>query len=90
MEKDEQLQKAMNRIKAADRIRHICLFPSLFIMLYLFYGAKAWEGVLWFEKSRMILYNVLFYAVLIMLASSVVKIFFAKSYNDLVKKKNKK
>ena len=85
-ENDRQLEKAMKRIKTADHIRLAFLFPCLFIVLYLFYGAKFWEGVEWFEGSRTVMYNILFFAVLIMLASSVVKIFLAMAYNNLVRK----
>ncbi|MBO4980427.1 MAG: hypothetical protein J6C84_00800 [Lachnospiraceae bacterium] len=86
---DEALKKAMHRIKVADRIRYVCLFPSLFMVLFLFYGAKFFSGAEWFESTKMVLYNVLFFAVLIMLVSSVLKIFFAMSYNKLLKKKNR-
>ncbi len=86
---DEELQKAMKRIKTADHIRLAFLFPCLFIVLFLFYGAKFWTGAEWFEGSKIVFYNILFFAVLIMLGSSILKIFFAMAYNNLVKKKRK-
>ncbi len=86
MDEKEQLKKARERIKTADRVRYACLFPSLFIVLFLFYGAKFWSGAAWFETCRLVLYNVLFFAVLGMLSASVTKIFLAMSYNKLVKK----
>lgn len=87
MEKDEELKKAFRRVKTADHVRLAALFPSLFIVLFLFYGNKFLAEAVWFGNCQAVLYNVLFFAVLIMLGASVVKILLAASYNRLLKKK---
>lgn len=87
MDRDEQLAKAMKKVKTAERLRMALLFPCLLIVLFLFYGNKFCAGAEWFEGTKLPLYNVLFFAVIIMLVLSVMRIFFAKSYNDIVRKR---
>lgn len=85
MNREEQLAKAMKRVKAAERLRMILLFPCLLIVLFLFYGNKFCAGAEWFEGTKLPLYNILFFAVIIMLILSILRIFFAKAYNDIVR-----
>jgi hypothetical protein len=86
---DEQLQKAYRKVKLAENLRMLLLFPCLLIVLFLFYGDKFCGEAEWFQGMKMPLYNVLFFAVIIMFILSVARIFFAKSYNSLVKKSRK-
>lgn len=86
MDRAEQLAKAMKKVKTAERLRMVLLFPCLLIVLFLFYGNKFWAGAEWFEGTKLPLYNVLFFAVIAMFILSVARIFFAKAYNDIVRK----
>jgi hypothetical protein len=86
MNKDEQLAKAMKRVKTTENLRMVFLFPCLLIVLFLFYGNKFMPDNQWFESTKLPLYNVLFFAVIIMLVLSVLRIYFAKSYNDIIRK----
>lgn len=86
MGRDEQLAKAMKKVKTAEKLRMALLFPCLLIVLFLFYGEKFWAGAVWFEGTKLPLYNVLFFAVVIMLVLSMARIYFAKAYNDIVRK----
>jgi hypothetical protein len=89
MNREEQLTKAMKRVKTAENLRMVFLFPCLLIVLFLFYGNKFMPDSQWFESTKIPLYNVLFFAVIIMLVLSVLRIFFAKSYNDIIRKSRK-
>lgn len=86
---DEQLQKAFRKVKLAENLRMFLLFPCLLIVLFLFYGDKFWGETEWFQGTKLPLYNVLFFAVIIMLVLSVVRIFLVRLYNNLVKKNRK-
>lgn len=83
---EQQLQKAMGKIKAADHFRLFFLFIALFLVLYLFYGNKFAEEAAWFLKSKDLIYNILFFDVIFMLVSTLVKMVKTASYNRLVKK----
>lgn len=85
MDREERLAKALKRVKIAERLRMVLLFPCLFIVLFMFYGEKFCAGTEWFEGTKMPLYNVLFFAVIFMFILSVLRIFFAKAYNDIVR-----
>jgi uncharacterized membrane protein YidH (DUF202 family) len=86
---DEQLQKAFRKVKLAENLRMLLLFLCLLIVLFLFYGDKFWGEAEWFQSTKLPLYNVLFFVVIIMFVLSVVRIFLVKSYNSLVKKSKK-
>lgn len=86
---EQQLQKAMGKIKTADHFRLFFLFIALFLVLYLFYGNKFAEEAVWFLKSKDPVYNILFFDVILMLISTLVKMVKTASYNKLVKKVKK-
>lgn len=87
VKEDAQLQKAMKRVKIADRFRLFFLFATLLMVLFIFYGNKFAEEAAWFETVRSYLYVAAFYCILGMLISSVTKIFLAAAYNRLIKTK---
>lgn len=86
---DPELDRAMRRIRLADKFRLVFLFLSLLMLLYVFYGDKFAGEAAWFEGSRQVIYNILFYVVAAMLLMTLLKIFLVSRYNALVKKKRK-
>ena len=87
LSEDVDLQKAMKRVKIADRIRLVFLFAALLLVLFIFYGNKFAEEMAWYAKCKAIAYQLLALVVMLMLGATLLKMVFATAYNQLLKKK---
>lgn len=88
-EEQQKLDKALQRVKTADKFRLFFLFTALLLVLFLFYGNKFMEEAAWFVNSRQTIYDILFYDVILMFVSTICKMVLTSSYNGLVKKQRK-
>lgn len=88
-EEQQSLEKALRRVKTADRFRLFFLFVALLLVLFLFYGNKFMPETAWFLKCRGTVYDILFFDVIFMFVSTISKMAMASSYNRLVKKQRK-
>lgn len=88
-EEQQKMDKLLNRVKTADRFRLFFLFTALLLVLFLFYGDKFMNETVWFVQSKQTIYDILFYDVICMLISTLVKMKVATSYNRLVKEQRK-
>ena len=86
--KDEKLNKTLKKIKILDRMRIFSLLFSLLFVLFIFYGNKFASEMNWYLQSRVIIYNLLFFIVLIMLIVTFLKLYFVAKYNNLIKNTN--
>lgn len=87
LSEDVDLQKAMKRVKIADKIRLACLFIALLLVLFIFYGNKFAMETTWYLGFQSLAYELLALAVMIMLGATILKMIFATAYNQLLKKK---
>ena len=81
-----ELQQILKKINLVEKIRILFLFLSLFMVLLVFYCNKFAMHVSWYTSNRIMIYNVLFLAILIMLISVVVKLYFVAKYNKIRKR----
>ena len=81
----EIVAKASVPMTIANVFRWIFLMAALFIVLFLFFGNKLWEGAEWYTALSGKAYNVLLWDILLMLLSNVVRIVFTARYNRIVK-----
>lgn len=88
LSEDKELMKAMKRVKIADKVRLVCLFAALLLVLFIFYGNKFAMETSWYPDSRGTAYSLLSLAVMVMLGATIMKMVFAAAYNRLLKKKN--
>lgn len=80
-----KLDKAKKPMEIANKFRLFFLFIAVLALLFLYFGAKFWEGLDWFESTRQIMYYFLSWDVLLMLAATFIKFFFVSKYNKVVK-----
>lgn len=85
-EEQQRMEKALGRVKTADRFRLFFLFVALLLVLFLFYGNKFMAENAWFMNNRQTVYDILFYDVIFMFVSTIVKMILVSTYNKLVKK----
>lgn len=90
LSEDVDLQKAMKKVKVADKIRLVFLFIALLLVLFIFYGNKFAMDASWYQTGRALAYELLALSVMIMLGATILKMVLASSYNRLLKKKNSK
>ena len=57
----------------------------LFLVLFLFFGNKLWEGAAWYEAFRGRAYGFLLWDIALMLLCSILRIVFTARYNRIVK-----
>lgn len=82
----EIVAKASVPMTIANGFRWFFMMIALLLLLFLFFGNKLWEGAAWYERFSQNAYTFLFWDVLLMLISTIVKIFFTARYNHIVKK----
>lgn len=87
MQQDTELAKALKRVKIADKFRIIMIFIALLFVLFLFYGDKIVGDAQWYVSFKALTYEILFFLILLMLLSTMLKMAFVAKYNALVKKK---
>lgn len=88
-EEQQRMEKALGRVKAADRFRLFFLFVALLLVLFLFYGNKFMAEAAWFVNNRQTVYDILFYDVILMFVSTIVKMVLTSKYNKFVKMQRK-
>ncbi len=81
----EIVAKASVPMSVANVFRWIFLMAALFIVLFLFFGNKLWEGAEWYQALSARAYSVLLWDILLMLLSNIVRIIFTARYNRIVK-----
>lgn len=81
----EIVAKASMPMTIANGLRFFFMMIALFLLLFIFFGGKVWESAAWFEGFRQKAYSFLMWDILLMLLSSIAKIFFAARYNHIVK-----
>ncbi|MDE6844203.1 MAG: hypothetical protein K2J99_00345 [Lachnospiraceae bacterium] len=81
----EIVAKASVPMTIANVFRWIFLMAALFIVIFLFFGNKIWEGTAWYTALSVKAYSVLLWDILLMLLSNVVRIIFTARYNKIVK-----
>lgn len=81
----EIIAKASVPMTIANVFRWIFLMAALLIVLFLFFGNKLWEGAEWYTAFAGRAYVFLMWDIILMLASNIVRIFFAARYNKIVK-----
>lgn len=81
-----KLDKQLKKIRIAERFRLVFLFAALILMVFVLVGEKYAIEALWYVNSRGIIFMLLFYAVILMVISSMVKIVMVTQYNRIVKK----
>lgn len=89
-EEQQGMEKALRRVKTADRFRLFFLFTALLLVLFLFYGNKFMEEAAWYVNCRQKIYDILFFDVIFMFVSTISKMVLASAYNKLVKKQRKR
>lgn len=90
IKQDTELDKALKRVKIADKFRIAMIFIALLFVLFLFYGDKLVGDAGWYVSFKGLTYEILFFLILLMLLSTMLKMAFVAKYNALVKKKNRK
>lgn len=84
-EQQEKVAKAKRPMEIANKFRLFFLFIAVLALLFIYFGAKFWEGIGWFENARQVLYYFLSWDVLLMLLATFIKFFFVTRYNNVVK-----
>lgn len=87
IKQDMELEKALKRVKLADKFRIALIFIALLFVLFLFYGDKIVGEAGWYVSFKALTYEILFFLILLMLFSTIIKMTFVAKYNALVKKK---
>ena len=82
-----ELQKALKRVKVADKVRLIFMFTALLIVLFIFCGNKFATEAVWYQENRACLYELLFVAIIVMLGAGLTKMILAARYNRILQKK---
>lgn len=82
----EIVAKASVPMTIANGFRWLFLIVALFLLLFIFFGGKVWEGVAWYENFVQKSYAFLMWDILLMLLSTILKIVFTARYNHIVKK----
>lgn len=85
-EQKKKLEKAKKRMDRANKWRLFFMFVAIILLLFLFWGGKAWEEAEWFITTRQKIYHFLWYDIVLMFISTFAKLFCAMRYNKLVKK----
>ena len=78
--------KAKKPIDVANKFRLVFLFVGVLVLLFIYFGNKAWEGVAWYDNAVNHLYQFLLWDLLLMLLSTLGKVFLTARYNGIVKK----
>ena len=81
----EIVAKASVPMTVASGLRWFFMIIALFLVLFLFFGNKLWEGAAWYEAFMGRAYGFLLWDIALMLLSGIVRILFAVRYNRIVK-----
>lgn len=84
-EQKELLVRAKKPVDRADKFRLVFLFIAVVALVFIFFGNKAWEGILWYDTIVQRLYQFLLWDIVCMLISTFVKLFYVAKYNQVVK-----
>ena len=85
-EKKLKLEKAKRRLERINRWRMVFMFVAVVLLVFIFWGGKAFDGAQWFIDIRQKLYNFLWYDIVLLAAASFAKLFSAMRYNNAVRK----
>lgn len=85
-EKKRKMEKAKKRMDLINRFRLLFLFTAIVLLLFIFWGGKAWEDVQWFIDIRQKLYNFLWYDIVLLVIATFAKLISAVRYNSTVRK----
>ena len=85
-EEKEIVAKASVPMTVANMFRWLFLVIALFIVLFLFFGNKLWEGVAWYDALAGKAYAFLMWDIVLMLGSIILRIIFTARYHRIVKK----
>lgn len=85
-EQKKKVEKAKKRLERVNKWRLFFLFVAVVLLLFIFWGGKAWEEAEWFINARQKLYNFLWYDIILMVVVTFAKPICAMRYNSLVKK----
>lgn len=85
-EKKQKIEKAKKRMNLINKLRLIFMFVAIVLLLFIFWGGKAWEEAEWFIGIRQKLYNFLWYDIVLLVIATFAKLFSAMRYNAAVKK----
>lgn len=81
----EIVAKASVPMTIANIFRWIFLVAALMLVLFLFFGNKLWQGAAWYNAFADRAYSFLFWDILLMLISNIIRIIFTARYNRIVK-----
>ena len=84
-EQQAKVDKAKRPMEIANKFRLFFLFIAVPALLFLYFGAKFWDGAAWFENTRQIMYYFISWDVLLMLAATILKFIFVARYNKVVR-----
>ena len=81
----EIVAKASVPMTIANGFRWFFMIIALFLLLFVFFGNKIWEGAAWYQAFTQNAYSFLLWDILLMLLSTIVKVIFTVRYNHIVK-----
>ncbi|MCM1253459.1 MAG: hypothetical protein NC321_11610 [Clostridium sp.] len=81
----EIVAKASVPMSIANGFRILFMLIALFLLLFIFFGNKLWEGAAWYEAFLQNAYSFLLWDILFMFISTIVKMIFTVRYNHIVK-----
>ena len=82
----EIVAKASVPMTIANGFRILFMIIALLLLLFIFFGNKAWENVVWFESFKQNAYAFLLWDILLMFLSTILKIIFTVRYNHIIKR----
>lgn len=85
-EKRQKLEKAKRRMERINRWRLAFMFVAIVLLVFIFWGGKAFGEAQWFIDIRQKIYNFLWYDIVLLLIATFAKLFSAMRYNDAVRK----
>ena len=85
-EKKQKIEKDRNRMELVNKFRLVFIFVAFMLLLFIFWGGKAWEQQQWFADTRQKLYNFLWYDIVLLFVTTFAKLFAAVRYNSAVRK----
>ncbi|MCM1388623.1 MAG: hypothetical protein NC231_14950 [Bacillus sp. (in: Bacteria)] len=81
----EIVAKASVPMSIANGFRILFMLIALFLLLFIFFGNKLWEGAAWYEAFLQKAYSFLLWDILFMFISTILKMIFTVRYNHIVK-----
>ena len=85
-EKKQKLEKAKRRMEMINKWRLVFMFAAIVLLVFIFWGGKAFGGLQWFIDIRQKLYNFLWYDIVLLVAATFAKLISAMKYNSAVRK----